>query len=291
MTDREVEAVRRQARGLTLRIGRRMRGMAPGVHSTGVRGQGLDFVGHRDYQPGDDFRTIDWNVAARQDRPAVKVFEHGFAASLMIVVDGSASMHVDDEAKWRRACEIAGLLGCLAAQESDRLGAIAVTADVESVLPLGAGPDRGELLMRWLQGFRPSARSTDLARGLAIARRLMRRAPGLIVVISDFLAPGWGEALRQTSRRFTVAAVRVVSPIEMELPAVGLVPLRDAENDRISWVDTGDAGVRTAYARRAAVRAREIRGRVNRSGAIPIDVRTSRAMVPQLRAICTRRRH
>lgn len=138
----DIGLVRRTASRVAFRFARPGSVPIPGENRTNQRGHGLDFVGYREYQFGDDIRSIDWNVAARQGKPVVKLFEQGYASMLVLVVDGSASMRIADGEKWTLAREIAALVGYVAARESDLVGAIVVTGAVEAELPARRGLDR-----------------------------------------------------------------------------------------------------------------------------------------------------
>jgi uncharacterized protein (DUF58 family) len=281
----DIGQVKRAASRVSFRFSRPGSVAIPGENRTNLRGHGLDFVGYREYQFGDDIRSIDWNVAARQGRPVVKLFEQGYASTLVVVVDGSASMRVGDGEKWRVARELAALLAFVAARESDLVGAVVVTGAAEGELPPRRGLRHADVLARWLDAFRPVGRTTDLGQGVDRALRMLGR-PGVVVVVSDFLAPAWDRAIWTAAQRHAVVACGVVSPKELHLPDAGLVLVHDAESGDARWIDSGSAAVRRAYDTQAIARRHAITARLRDAGALPVDVHTDQPLVTQLTGVC-----
>lgn len=281
----DIAQVRRTASRVAFRFARPGSVPIPGENRTNLRGHGLDFVGYREYQFGDDIRSIDWNVAARQGRPVVKLFEQGYASALVVVVDGSASMRVGAGEKWTCAREIAALVGYVSARESDLVGAVVVTSTAEGEQPPRRGLGHADAIARWLDGFAPASGATDLGAGIDRALRLLHR-PGVVVVVSDFLTPAWDRAVWTAAQRHAVIGIGVVSPRELQLPDAGLVAVRDAETGDARWIDTSAAGVREAYAAQADARRQATSARLRAAGAIAVDVRTDAPLVPQLAGIC-----
>ena len=257
----------------------------PGVNPTNLRGQGLGFVGYREYQYGDDIRSVDWNVAARQGHPVVKLFEQEQASALVLVLDASGSMRVPDGTKWDVVRELAVLFAFVAARESELVAAVAVTSEVDAVFPLRRGTAHANALARWLDALPPGNRGTGLAKGIERAARMLKR-PGVVVVASDFLVQDWDHAVWSAASRHAVVGLRLVSPREQELRDVGLIQVHDVESRRSGWVDTHDAGVRRAYAAAAERTRLSIRARLRDAGAMPVDIQTGRPCLPQLFGIC-----
>lgn len=281
----DIGQVRRTASRVAFRFARPGTVPIPGENRTNLRGHGLDFVGYREYQYGDDIRSIDWNVAARQGRPVVKLFEQGYASTLVVVVDGSASMRVGGGEKWTCGREIAALVGYVAARESDLVGAVVVTGTVEGELPPGRGLAHADAVARWLDRYEPAGHATDLGAGIDRALRLLPR-PGVIVVVSDFLSTGWERAVWSAAQRHAVVGIGVVSPEELHVPDAGLVAVHDAESGEGRWLDTGDAHVRERFTADAHARRQTIGARLREAGALAVDVRTGAPLVPQLAGIC-----
>jgi uncharacterized protein (DUF58 family) len=257
----------------------------PGVHRSVFRGHGLNFAGYREYHYGDDIRLVDWNVTARYSRPVVKIFEQEHASALVLVLDASASMRRPHADKWQAAKEIAALFAFVAARDSERVGVIVVSDRVEGELAPRRGFAHATRLAQWLRALEPAGTATALEAGVLRAERSLR-TPAAIVIASDFLSPGWDAAVREAVRRHTVVALSISSPLEHEVPDVGLVRLHDAERDEVRWVDTGSAAVRRAMAERAAAMRRAIRSRLVDAGAVHVGVRTDRSRLAELASIC-----
>jgi uncharacterized protein (DUF58 family) len=281
----DIGEVKRAASRVSFRFSRPGSVPIPGENRTNRRGHGLDFVGYREYQFGDDIRSIDWNVAARQGRPVVKLFEQGYASTLVVVVDGSASMRIGDGDKWRVARELAALFAFIAARESDMVGAVVVTGLAEGELPPRRGLRHADVLARWLDAYRPTGHTTDVGKGIDRALRLLGRS-GVVVVVSDFLAPAWDRAIWTAAQRHAVVACSVISPRELHLPDAGLVLVHDAESGEARWIDSGSNAVRAAYETHAVARRHTITSRLRDAGALPVDVHTDRPLVTQLTGVC-----
>jgi uncharacterized protein (DUF58 family) len=257
----------------------------PGTNRSGRRGPGLSFVGYREYQFGDDIRSVDWNVAARQGHPVVKLFEQEHATVLVVVLDGSASMRIPDPAKWDVARELAILSAFIATREGDAVGAMLVTGAVEMECRPGRGLASVNELVRRLVHTTPSGAATDIGGGVERAQRMLR-SPGVLVIVSDFCEGRWDASVLRAAQRHTVIALRLVSPRELNLPDVGLVEVRDAESGASRWVDSHAVGVRAAFAANARRRSADIRARLRRAGARSAEIRTGDPIHRQLCGVC-----
>lgn len=217
-------------------------------------GVGLTFAELRAYEPGDDVRHLDWNVTARQGKPYVRRFTEERALTLWLIVDVSASLRFGPEGRTKadRAAQAAALLATAAAHSGDRVGLALVSDRIEAEIPPGGGARHLARVIRALVATPTASRGTALTIGLSRLRHPARRA--LIVVISDFLSPEPVGIWRRAARRHEVVALRVVEPREEELPAAGLVDVRDAETGAVRNVDTSSARVRAAYAQAARER-------------------------------------
>src|SRR5437660_9540567 len=228
--------------------------LAGGYHSV-FKGRGMAFSEVRPYQPGDEIRSIDWNVTARMGEPFVKVFAEERELAALIAVDRSASQDAGlaPQAKAEVAAEIAALLVFSALENGDRAGLLLFTDRVERYVPPRRGRKHGLRLITETLAFRPQGRGTDLSIALRdIARLLRRRA--VVFVVSDFLAEGYEAPLAVCARRHDVIPVVVSDPVEDELPASGLSglwPVADSETGATVWVDLSDAHTRAAYAEAA----------------------------------------
>lgn len=281
----DIAQVKKLSARLSFRFGRLGSIPSPGAGRTSLRGPGLSFIGYREYQYGDDIRSVDWNVAARHGHPVVKLFEQEHASAVVCVVDGSASMRIPALAKWNVARELAMLCAFAAAREGDAVGAVVVTHDVEFTSRPRRGMAHANALARDLVGCRPLGSETRLATGVECALRMLR-APGVIVVVSDFLSAGWEWSVKTASRKHTMFGLNVLSPSELNLPDAGLIHVRDVETGVTRWIDSSSAEVRAAYTTGAAARRRNIKTRLDDAGATPVEILSNQGVAAQLRAIC-----
>jgi len=216
-----------------------------GSYHAVFKGRGMEFAEVREYQPGDDARTIDWNVTARMGAPYVKKFVEERDLTLLLLVDVSGSQSFGSQFLLKRdyAAELAAVLAFSAVANHDRVGAVLFSDRVEGYVPPGRGRDHALRIVRDLLALEPEGRGTDLQAALRFARGVLRRR-GIVAVISDFQAEGYERALGVLRRRHDVIAIRLSDPRESAVPASGLVALRDPETGARFVVDTSDPRVR-----------------------------------------------
>lgn len=250
---KQVKAIELRSRGI-------VSSLFAGEYRSVFRGQGMEFAEVRQYEHGDDFRAIDWNVSARLGHPFVKTFIEEREITLLLVVDQSGSTHFGTpRSKAAIAVEVASILALAAATTNDRVGALLFAEKVERVIPPGKGRRHALRVIRDLVAFAPGGRRTDLAGALRYATGLLRHR-SIVVVLSDFLARGWEQPLRQLAVRHDVVAVAVEDPRETDLPDAGWIELEDAETGARLVVDTGERQVRGRF-RAQAEKRREERNR------------------------------
>jgi len=254
-------------------------GVAGDYHSI-FKGLGMEFAEVRPYQPGDDIRTLDWNVTARMGEPFVKTYVEERDLTVFLVIDVSGSLAFGSRAILKRelAAEIAALLAFAAVRNQDRVGAALISDRLELYL---APQRRRTQVLRLVREIldRPAHGGTDLERGLAaVLANLKRRA--VLFVLSDFLGPIPAAALKAAAARHDLILVEIVDPRDQELPAVGPVVLRDAESGRLALVDGRRLGRRHA-ARREAERAERAQ-LAKRLGIDRLELRTDRPYIGPL---------
>jgi uncharacterized protein (DUF58 family) len=212
------------------------------------KGQGLAFSEVREYQPGDDVRTIDWNVSARMNNAYVKVFVEEREMTVMLVVDLSHSTHFGTRGanKARLAAEVAALCAFSAIKHNDRVGLILSTDQIEKIVPPKKGQKHVMRVVREILGAEPERPGTDLKVALETLYHVARRR-SVAFVISDFFATGHERALSLASARHDVIPVMLVDPRDEELPDVGLASFEDLENGESVLIDTSSAPVRAHY--------------------------------------------
>jgi uncharacterized protein (DUF58 family) len=267
---------------------KRLDGLLQGDHRTLMRGTGLDLADLREYQHHDDVRHIDWNVTARLQVPHVRVFteDREMAAWFLLDLSPSVDFGSGEQRKRELLQGFVGVLARLISRHGNRVGAMLYgsrgKAAVDSVLPARGGRMQ---VLRLLQligaGAEPSpARgandtgSTRLA-DLLSAATLSVRQRSTVFVVSDFISePGWEKPLGELARRHDVVAVRLLDPLELELPDLGLLTIRDAETGEQLLVDTHDKGFRQRFARIAAQREATLRESLGRAGVDTLELST-----------------
>ncbi|HVR55061.1 MAG TPA: DUF58 domain-containing protein [Pseudorhodoferax sp.] len=273
----------RLLRRLEWTVLRRLDGLLQGDYRTLMRGIGMDLADLREYQHHDDVRHIDWNVTARLQQPHVRVFTEDREMSAWFLLDLSPSVDFGSGQQKKREVSAAfvAVLARLLTRHGNRVGAMLYGAGLDQVLPPRASRLHVlDLLHRMLPVESvpsPAAepgRITHLHELLQSAGGLMRRR-ATVFVVSDFIsAPGWEKPLAQLAQRHEVLAVRLLDPLELELPDLGLIPIRDAETGEQLLVDTSDAGFRKRFARIAAQREAELRQALAEAGVDALELST-----------------
>ncbi len=224
-----------------------------GEYHSVFKGRGMEFSEVREYQIGDDIRTIDWNVTARYGHPYVKVFEEERELTVMLLVDASSSGEFGtfERMKGEIAVEICALLAFSAIKNNDKVGLIIFTDKVEKFIPPRKGKSHVLRVLRELLYFEPEDKQTDIDAALQYLSRVIRRRSTTFLV-SDFLSKDYGQALRIANKKHDIVAIHIVDPREMELPNVGYIELEDAETGEHVLLDTSDREVRQLFAQKTS---------------------------------------
>lgn len=264
-----------QVRRLQLRARRAVQSLLGGAYHSAFKGTGLSFEEVREYQPGDDVRTIDWNVTARAGHPFIKRYVEERELTILLVTDLSASQRFGTGRQPKRAvtAELAALLALAAVGNNDRVGLIGFTDRIERFVPPAKGGQHALRVLRDILFFEPEHRGTSVNVALEFLNRVRRRRT-VVFFFSDFLDTGFDDSFRRVARRHDFVAVRTSDPREQEWPAAGLVTLEDAETGRQVVIDASDPRFREQYATRSAER-RAAFTKLARSSAVDvIDVST-----------------
>lgn len=249
---RFVRQIEIKTRGLTSQV-------FSGEYHAAFKGRGMSFSEVRGYQPGDDVRDIDWNVTARTGTPHIKIFEEERELSVLLVIDLTASMRFGTrgQSKRRLATELAAVLGSSALKNNDKVGAVlyghADDVEGEEGRPFYIPPKKGFQhvlrIVRELGSLPEGHGAADLAGALRFVNNVTRRR-AIVFVVSDLLGQGdYLTPLRVATRRHDLVGLRLVDPLERDLPDVGLLPVRDLETGARAWIDTSDARTRRRHAR------------------------------------------
>jgi uncharacterized protein (DUF58 family) len=265
----------RQVRRLRLRAKRAVEDLLGGEYRSVFKGSGIAFEEVREYQVGDDIRTIDWNVTARMGHPFVKRYIEERELTVVLVMDVSASQEFTSGLYPKREvlAEIAALLAFCAVASSDKVGLIAASDRVEKFLPPRKGTRHALRLIRDVLVFQATHPGTNLRVALDYLNRVLHRR-AIVFVFSDFLDQGYERAFQRTARRHDLVAVSMADPRETTLPAAGLVVLEDAETGAQTLVDTSSPAVRRAYEEAARRRLEALRLLARSSNVDLVEVST-----------------
>jgi uncharacterized protein (DUF58 family) len=220
-----------------------------GEYHSAFKGRGMAFSEVREYTPGDDVRTIDWNVTARFNTPFVKVFEEERELSVVLLVDVSASgiFGTRSQKKKDLITELCATIAFSASQNNDKIGVIFFTDKIEKYIPPKKGKSHVLRIIRELIEFTPENKSTGLEQALRFMNNVIKKR-SIAFLISDFMdQEPYMDALKIARRKHDLVALRVVDQLETELPDIGLVKLFDNETAEMRWVDTSLLAVRQAY--------------------------------------------
>ena len=254
-----------------------------GEYGSVFRGRGMEFDEVREYMPGDEIRTIDWNVTARTGTPYVKRFVEERELTVMFVVDLSASGEFGSVSKFKNevAAEFCSLLAFSAVKNNDKVGLIVFTDQIEMYIPPKKGTQHVLRVIRELLNFKPRQASTDIEGALDFLGKVTKKR-SVVFLVSDFQAERFEKPMRVIGKRHDLVAVTVVDPREVSLPNVGLVELEDAETGEIVLIDTGSAGIRKKYERLGREQSDHFRELFTSMGVDQIEVMTDRDYVPNL---------
>jgi len=279
------EEILARVRRLQIRARRLVRLLFLGEYHSVFRGRGLEFSEVREYQPGDEVRTIDWNVTARMGVPYVKKFVEERELVLYLLVDVSPSSLFSSTAVTKRelAAELATLLAFAADANNDKTGLIAFSDSVEHYVAPRKGMQHVLRMTRDLLYLQPRGRATDIKAATDLLMRIAKR-PGVVFLISDFHARGYEPSLRLAAQKHDLTAVSITDPRELDLPRVGIVTLRDSESGRQVVIDTEDRGERQRFATAAAGAVAARRRLLASLGVEELALRTDRSYVEPLMA-------
>ena len=254
-----------------------------GEYHTAFKGRGMSFSEVREYQFGDDVRTIDWNVTARFDKPYIKVFEEERELTVMLLIDVSRSSYFGSKNQFKRdiITEISAILSFSAINNNDKVGVIFFSDKIEKFIPPKKGRSHILRIIRELLELEPEQKGTDLAEALRFLNNVMKKR-AIVFVLSDLMSDNYFDALSIAKRRHDIAGIRVFDPLEAELPNVGLLRVQDAETGKVSWCDTGSKKVREAHAQAYLDHEKQYKSHFLRAGADVVSISTAGSYINEL---------
>ena len=284
MSDQTVADILKRVRRIQIVASRSVNDLLAGQYKSVFRGRGMEFDEVREYQPGDDIRTIDWNVTARAGTPFIKRFSEERELTVMFLVDVSASgaFGSRQRSKLELVVEITALLMFSALRNNDKVGLLLFCDDVLEYFPPRKGRSNVLRLIREIISVKPVPRETNLDTALEYLARVQKRR-AVVFVVSDFLAEVSRRTLAVANGRHDLVAITVSDPREHELPDIGFVSFQDAETGDIVEVDTRHPEVRAIFARHAAQQADQLRERLKMAGLDQLPVNTAESYTTSLR--------
>lgn len=265
----------KKVRKIQYKISRISNEMISGQYTSVFKGVGIEFDEVREYVPGDDIRSIDWNVTARSGAPHIKRFAEERELTVMLVIDLSGSQRFGsvESLKSELAAEISALLAFLAIKNNDKVGLLIFTDTCEKYLPPQKGRRHVLRVIREILGYEPSGTGTRIEEALKFANKVLKQR-SIIFLVSDFMDDNFEKIMGNVARRHDLVAVRLSDPKESELPGLGLVEFQDNETGRKVLVDTSSAQVREMVRNKAKQRNESLTKLFRRNKVDLIDIRT-----------------
>ena len=267
----------KKVRRIEIRTSRLVNESLAGEYHSVFKGRGMEFSEVREYQFGDDIRTIDWNVTSRMGHPYVKRYVEERELTVVLLVDMSGSGEFGSRGQFKREiqAEICALLAFSAIQNNDRVGLIAFSDRIEQFLRPRKGKDHVLRVVREVLYFKPEGRRTDIAAALEHMQRTITKR-SVVFILSDFLGADFTRPLRVAARKHDVIAVTVTDPREEELPPAGLLELEDAETGDRVLVDASAKATRAAFRQWGVERRRQREALFRSIGVDALELRTDR---------------
>ena len=280
---KKVRKIEIKTRGLSSQI-------FSGEYHSAFKGRGMAFSEVREYQPGDDIRSIDWNVTARFNHPFVKVFEEERELTVMLVVDVSASGDFGTHVQFKKEMmtEICAVLSFSAIQNNDKIGMIFFSNKIEKFIPPKKGKSHILRIIRELIEFTPKHNKTDIAQALRYFTNVIKKR-SIAFVISDFMDDNFADALRLAGKKHDIVGIKIYDQREEELPDIGLVKVTDPETGVTHWLDTSSREIRNEYKKNWIEHQHKLENIFRKSGIDNVSIRTDRSYVQPLMNLFKRR--
>ena len=254
-----------------------------GEYHSAFKGRGMTFSEVRNYQFGDDVRTIDWNVTARYNEPFVKIFEEERELTLMLMVDvsNSALFGTNNALKKNIITEISATLAFSALQNNDKVGLILFSDQVELYIPPSKGKTHVLRIIRELIEFKPLSKKTDIKVALEFLTRILKKK-SITFILSDFISSDYEKSLKIISKKHDLTGIKVYDKFEEAIPNLGLVQMFDQETEEIKMIDTSSKLLRDNYKREMSLNFKKFNDLFTKNGAGTISCRTDESYIKKL---------
>ena len=254
-----------------------------GEYHSAFKGRGMTFSEVRNYQFGDDVRTIDWNVTARYNEPFVKIFEEERELTLMLMVDvsNSALFGTNNALKKNIITEISATLAFSALQNNDKVGLILFSDQVELYIPPSKGKTHVLRIIRELIEFKPLSKKTDIKVALEFLTRVLKKK-SITFILSDFISSDYEKSLKIISKKHDLTGIKVYDKFEEAIPNLGLVQMFDQETEEIKMIDTSSKSLRDNYKREMSLNFKKFNDLFTKNGAGTISCRTDESYIKKL---------
>lgn len=261
-----------------------------GEYHSAFKGRGMAFSEVREYQIGDEIRTIDWNVTARFNHPYVKVFEEERELTVMLLMDvsGSENFGTVNQQKKDIAAELCAVLAFSAIQNNDKVGVIFFSDKVEKFIPPKKGKSHILMIIRELIDFKPESKGTNVGAALKYFTGAIKKR-STAFIISDFISPAFEDELKIANKKHDIVALKLYDRHEETFPDLGLIPMKDEETGQLMWVNTGDKHIRAAFETEAKRRNAVLKDVFKRTGVDYTDIGTHQSYVQPLMTLFKKR--
>jgi uncharacterized protein (DUF58 family) len=254
-----------------------------GEYLSTFKGRGMTFSEVRKYEFGDDIRAIDWNVTARYNEPFIKIFEEERELTLMLLIDvsGSENFATRNKLKKEIITEIAATLSFSALKNNDKVGAILFSDDIELFIPPNKGKKHILRIIRELLEFKPKSSKTSIDSSLKFLLSVIQKK-AIVFILSDFIDKQYDKSLKLAAKKFDLTGIRIFDNMETQIPKLGFVPMIDAENNELIWVDTSSKKLRNEYSKNYKDSVKYFEDLFNKNGAGVINCMVDESYVKKL---------
>tara|TARA_B110000196_G_scaffold201641_1_gene172665 strand:+ start:177 stop:1052 length:876 start_codon:yes stop_codon:yes gene_type:complete len=254
-----------------------------GEYHTAFKGKGMAFSEVRGYQPGDDVRSIDWNVTARYNNPFVKVFEEEREMTVMLLIDisGSSDFGTQTQLKREVATEIAAVLSFSAINNNDKIGVIFFSDKIEKFIPPKKGKSHILRIIRELITFKSESKKTNLEEALIYFNNVIKKR-SVCFILSDFMDNNFDKSLKIAKNKHDIIALRIHDEREEQLVDVGLMKVEDTETGNLKWIDTANKTIRKEFRKNYLSFEKNIKQTLQNSAVDHIDIKTGKDYVKPL---------